>query len=316
MPPPPDHRRPVPGDRVVLRHRLPAGSSHPLTDVVGELVSDGDELVVRTRTGLARVARSDVVRLKTVPARPVAASAVRELEHAAALAWPGLEQAWHGGWLLRAGGGVTQRACSAVPLAGPHGDDVPATADPASLAAVVAFHRSRGLVPRVLAVDRLGATPPGWPTGPEVLVLTGSTDAGSSSGPDAEVAPAPDAAWLARWGRGADRPAVAERVVRAGLSTELGFVRVAGGAAVARVGVTTLPSGAVWAGLTAVVVDPLRRREGLGAAVSRAALAWAAEHGASRVSLQVEADNPAGLALWASLGLTEHHRYRYATAPG
>ena len=116
---------PRPGDRVVVRHRLPAGSSHPVTDVVGELVADGDELVVRRRDGaLVRVARPDVLRLKVVPARAVASSDVREVEHAAALGWPGLEQAWHRGWLLRAGAGLTQRACSAVPLAGPHGDQL------------------------------------------------------------------------------------------------------------------------------------------------------------------------------------------------
>ncbi|GAB2933271.1 GNAT family N-acetyltransferase [Rhodococcus aerolatus] len=301
---------------MVVRHRLPAGSSHPLTDVVGDLVTDGEELVVRRRDGaLVHVDRRDVLRLKVVPARAVAASAIRELEHAAALGWPGLEQAWHAGWLLRAGGGVTQRACSAVPLAGPHGDDAPATADPASLAVVVDFYRARGLVPRVLAVDRLGATPPGWPTGPEVVVMTGRTDAGTGADPGVAFAAEPDAAWLARWGRGADRPAVAERVVRAALSTELAFLSLDGGAAIARVGVSTLPSGAVWAGLTGVVVDPARRREGLGARVSRAAGAWAAQRGASRVCLQVEAGNDAGRALWASLGLTEHHRYRYATPP-
>ncbi len=41
---------------------------------------------------------------------------IRALEHAAALAWPGTEQHWHDGWLLRAGGGYTSRANSAVPL--------------------------------------------------------------------------------------------------------------------------------------------------------------------------------------------------------
>ena len=41
---------------------------------------------------------------------------IRNLEHAAALAWPGVEQQWLGGWLLRFGRGSTRRANSAVPL--------------------------------------------------------------------------------------------------------------------------------------------------------------------------------------------------------
>ena len=63
---------PVPGDRVVVRHRLPAGSSHPLTDALGELLDAGDPLVVRTRDGrLVTVARADVVRLKRSEERRV-----------------------------------------------------------------------------------------------------------------------------------------------------------------------------------------------------------------------------------------------------
>ena len=44
--------RPAPsvplGTRVVLRYRLPAGYSHPMTDVIGELVSVEPVVAVRT----------------------------------------------------------------------------------------------------------------------------------------------------------------------------------------------------------------------------------------------------------------------------
>ena len=46
---------------------------------------------------------------------PVRNSEIRAVEHAAALAWPGTERHWAGGWLLRAGG-TDKRTNSAAPL--------------------------------------------------------------------------------------------------------------------------------------------------------------------------------------------------------
>ncbi len=59
------------GDRVVLRYRLPPGSSHPMTDVLGEL-QGRDPVAVRTDEGrVVSIAIADVVALKTIPPRPV-----------------------------------------------------------------------------------------------------------------------------------------------------------------------------------------------------------------------------------------------------
>lgn len=75
---------PVPGARVVLRHRLPAGSSHPMTDVLGVLESL-DPVVVRAADGrVVTVDPSDVVALKAVPPRPIGTRAVRQREHTTA----------------------------------------------------------------------------------------------------------------------------------------------------------------------------------------------------------------------------------------
>lgn len=303
--------------RVVVRYRRPAGSVPPLTDVLGELVADGDPLRIRTAAGdLVTVAAADVVARRAVPARPVAASAVRDLEHAAALAWPGLEQAWHEGWLLRAGQGFTLRACSAVPLAGPAGDAAPATCDPASLAALQRFSAARGMPTRVTVVDRLGPGPAGWPVGEEVLVLTGPTRAGDADG--VLLAPTPDAAWVAGYARAGADPALAARVLAAGVDAELGFARVVHDGAVvaiARGALTAGPSGARWLGISAVEVDPAWRRRGLATLICAAVSAWAAGRGVGQAYLQVSASNVAALELYAGLGFTEHHRYRYATAP-
>jgi len=79
-------------------------------------------------------APDDVVALRTLSDVPVRTSEIRALEHAAALAWPGVEQHWLDGWLLRAGHGVTYGANSAVPLANSAGQ--------------AAIPRDRRLVPK------------------------------------------------------------------------------------------------------------------------------------------------------------------------
>ena len=94
------------GTRVMVRHRLPAGSVPPLTDVIGHLMQTDPTLQVRTKRGdVVAVAVDDVVVIKALGAAPVRTSDIRNLEYAAALAWPGVEQQWLGGWLLRVGPG-------------------------------------------------------------------------------------------------------------------------------------------------------------------------------------------------------------------
>ncbi len=108
---------PAPGTRVSLRYRLPAGSLPPHTDVVGHLVAAGPTVRVRTKRGdVVDIAAADVVAVRVVPEVPVRTGEIRNLEHAAALGWPGTEQQWLDGWLLRYGLGSTRRANSAVPL--------------------------------------------------------------------------------------------------------------------------------------------------------------------------------------------------------
>lgn len=93
---------PLVGARVSIRHRLPTGE---FTDVIGHVLALAPRIVVRTKSGeLAEISPADVVAMRELSDRPVRASEIRALEHAAALAWPGTEQHWHDGWLLRAGG--------------------------------------------------------------------------------------------------------------------------------------------------------------------------------------------------------------------
>jgi len=71
-----------------------------------------------------------------------------DLERIAAAHWRGTEEEWLGGWLLRAAGGFTGRANSALPL----GD--PGMPLDEAIAAVTRWYRDRGLPP-MMAVPTL-----------------------------------------------------------------------------------------------------------------------------------------------------------------
>ena len=108
---------PAVGTRVSLRYRREEGSVPPLTDVIGHLLQTGPRIRVQTKTGaVVEISADDVVAVRALTAAPVRTSQIRATEHAAALAWPGTEQQWIDGWLLRGAGGHTHRANSAVPL--------------------------------------------------------------------------------------------------------------------------------------------------------------------------------------------------------
>jgi GNAT superfamily N-acetyltransferase len=286
------------GARVTVRYRLPAGSVPPLTDVIGHLEAIGPTLRVRTKRGdVVDVAAGDVVAIKALAAAPVRTGDIRNLEHAAALAWPGVEQRRLGGWLLRFGRGSTRRANSAVPL------DVPTDSD---LSAIIEWYAARSVAPLVAAPDRLLRIPQGVPIDAETLVMTGDVTTQRPS----TVAPAerPDNEWLHLYGR--DVPV---DVLTAVLDGEVAFAAAAG-AAVGRGAVTESPDGTRWVGLSAVHVVETARRRGLARELCGALLAWGAERGATRAYVQVLADNTVATTLYESMGFSVHHRSRYVDA--
>jgi N-acetylglutamate synthase len=142
------------GTRVTVRYRRPAGAVPPLTDAVGLLLAVDPVVRVQTKSGaVVEFAPADVVALRSLTDAPVRTSAIRGLEYAAAAAWPGTEEVWLDGWLLRRGHEVAVSANSAVPL------DL--SAQLTTIPAIVAWYRQRGLPPWLLIPDRLLAPPPG-----------------------------------------------------------------------------------------------------------------------------------------------------------
>lgn len=287
---------PALGTRVMVRYRRAQGSVPPLTDAVGHLLAVGPVVRLRTKTGVVvECSPADVVMLRVLTFAPVRTSDIRALEHAAAMAWPGVEHAWLQGWLLRAGPptgtGTELTANSAVPL------DLSARLG--SVPAIVDWYERRGLSPRLAIPDRLLSVPTGSPgEQPESVLVRDVSDLAGRE-PDASVALSarPDDAWLRAYGRDVDVD-----VLTAVGDGELMFGTL-DGAAVARAAVTDAPDGARWVGLSAIRGDDDRAAT----ALCEALLVWGAGRGATRGYVAV----PDAEANTGWLGFRLHHHRRY-----
>ena len=248
---------------------------------------------------------------------------ISDLEQRAAQGWRAPDEEQLGDWLLRAAGGFTGRANSAL-AAGDPGMPPDRAADvvrgwyharrlPAMIA--IPYPAAR---PDAVALDRLLAERD-WTVRPRTAtVMTARGDqvlAGPGPEPRVavEVAAEPDEAWLARYHfRGQQaRPAVALRVLTS--APWQAFASIRAGGQVIAIGRVAVAAG--WAGLTAIEVDPAYRRRGLARTVTRALAAEAGARGVTRLYLQVEDDNPAARALYRGIGFTDHHDYHYRVAP-
>jgi N-acetylglutamate synthase len=240
---------------------------------------------------------------------------IEALERMAVPGWRAAEEGRLGDWLLRAAAGFTGRANSVLAIGDP-GMPVAAAAE-----YVRDWYRTRGL-PAMIAVPYPAGEPHrspldlelsrrGWTvrSGPATVMVAAASDIeGDPAG--VELDPAPDDAWLARYHyRGQRLPPVAIRLLTSAPWQSFASVRRAG----ETVAIGRVAAAGGWAGLTAIEVDPLHRRRGLGAAVTAALAAAAARHGARQLYLQVEDDN-AARSLYARIGFTEHHGYHYRVA--
>jgi GNAT superfamily N-acetyltransferase len=290
----------------VVRRLLPDGSA---TDVLGELVSlDEEGLQVQPDDGpLSQVPTTDVVAAKVVPARTVRPSSSAEaVQRVADLGWPGLERRRLGGWTLRAAGGFTGRANSALAV----GD--PGLSTDEALEEVRRFYAERDLPARLQVPFPVGGDDDpapgldsaladrGWVCDPPTLLMTAdlrvaraSRDAPDAPGlPDLpeglhiDVSHEPDPAWLSLYRyRGGGLPPVAAQVLTAApWQRFLSLQATATGATVA-VGRVAVAAG--WAGVTAMQVDDAHRRRGLGAAALGALLDLGVQQGARFGYLQV-----------------------------
>jgi ribosomal protein S18 acetylase RimI-like enzyme len=302
------------GRRVSVRRRVEGG----LTDVLGHLLDvTDDRLDVLARGEVLSLPTADVTAAKVVPpATPrrgweVPSVTPDDMQRICWAGWPARDTELLGDWALRAHGGITGRANSAMAV----GD--PGLPLPDALRAVESWYADRDL-PALLQLPladpaNLVMADQGWPR----LHVT-------------VVQVAPIAAVLVGIDRHDDLRAVVERVPSSDwrslmhdLDTGDPEAHVAILTGPERVGFVTLFRGdepvgigrvsveGEWAGVTSVDVAPAARRQGIGSAVMAALLGWAEQQGASSTYLQVRAANPAALKLYDALGYVTHHPYGY-----
>ena len=303
------------GRRVSVRRRTADGP----TDVVGHLIdaSETSATVLRASGEVVVLDRASVVAAKVVPPAPVRRGwelpsvSPDDMQRICWAGWPAREVEMLGQWALRAHGGITGRANSAMAVGSP---GLPL---PEALGRVASWYGQRGLPPllQLPLADPANAAMAslGWQRLHVTIV---------------QAAPIP--AVLARLPERPDLRGVVEPVPSAdwrGLMHDLdtgdpeSHVAILTGPA--RVGFATLYRGeepvgigrvsveGEWAGVTSVDVAPAARRGGVGSAVMGTLLRWAAGQGARWSYLQVRAANDAALRLYAALGYATHHPYNY-----
>lgn len=278
----------VVGQRIVVRHLLPDGRA---TDVLGICTAWGGGVAsIDSLRGAVTIRIADIVSGKPVPPRRSVRHrvAAHDVELHVASLWPTQTTEPLGTWLLRA----------SPPLAGRlrrRGNSALAMAEPGiglrdAAAGVRAFYAGLDQDPLVQVQadsDLEGALAP---LGFHAL---GDGDA------HCQLAP------VSRALRAAGRGTGSGRLTESGASC---LVEVGDGSVAAR-GEAALDGD--WLGLHGLVVDPARRREGLGTAVIADLLDWGASLGATTAWLHVETGNLAGLATYGRLGFVTHHTNRY-----
>jgi ribosomal protein S18 acetylase RimI-like enzyme len=285
------------GSRVSIRYQDSAGEQ---TDIIGVLTARPPHVEIRATGGAVMIAVDDVIAVRELSFAPVRNSEIRTLEYAAALGWPGMEQHWHQGWLLRAGDGTTSRGNSAVPL--------DFSSSLAAVPAIADWYVQRDLVPWLAVPDRLLAVRAASVKRTRVMVRDlVDADAGRA-GPSALLSETPDDAWLACY-----RRAVPVAELTAVVDGKVVFARI-DGIAVGRGALTTAPDGTRWLGISAVTVSEAHRRRGHGRSIWAALTSWGVSRGAQRSYVQVLTDNEAAITLYASLGYGLHHHAGYLDA--
>jgi ribosomal protein S18 acetylase RimI-like enzyme len=306
------------GERIVVRHRLPDSSA---TDVVGWLETREPHLLeVRDVAGtLHRIDRASVVAARRAPAARGGPGPLRtspeELEQVAVDGWAA-EQQPLGEWTLRAAGGFTGRANSALAV----GDPGLPFAEAARR--VQAFSAARGITPRAQVIEASpqehGLRALGWVEDyvPTDVLVTRLAELLGSTPPDPRVRVTeqlePD--WEVAFGvsrPNSAEPDVVRRILDGVPPRAFGGVEHEGGLiAIGRGHVS-----ADWVGLASLWTDPGHRRRGWASAVLRSLGHWAARGGARNAYLQVAAENESAHRAYERLGFVFHHRYRYLSPP-
>ena len=303
------------GARVTVRLHEATGG---FRDIVGTLQRCGDGVneLINSKGQIITFSTDEIAIWREVKPLPDRAGTgapfslrIQELEHLSDLTWPADEITELGKWRLRISDGFTMRANSVLPTgAAPFGEpnlDIDKAVDE-----VVKIYQEKGLTPTFTLplplyeeLDNYLASF-GWNVkiGAEYLVseIPDSLDLDSA---DFEIVitaePTPE--WLE-----VQSDHRLERIMRnyPARYAQIKFQNKT-------IAIGRIATFAKWSLATRVFVNPEFRGKGIGALLMRALMAAAKEEGATKVGLQVDSENGAGLALYKSMGFRFHHSYNY-----
>jgi len=239
---------------------------------------------------------------------------IQELEHLSDLTWPADAIKEIGKWRLRISDGFTMRANSVLPTgAAPFGEpnlDLSKAVDE-----VVKIYQEKDLTPTFTLplplyeeLDNYLAGL-GWKVkiGAEYLVNDIPENLELESVDfQIEISAEPSPEWLAVQGFHQ-----LERIMR---NYPARYAQVKSEGKI--VGIGRIATYEKWSLATRVFVDPEFRGKGIGTLLMRALMAAAKDEGATKVGLQVNSENGAGLALYKSMGFRFHHSTNFRVLLG
>ena len=245
---------------------------------------------------------------------------IRHLEDLTPLVWPPAETDRLDGWVMAFDRGVTHRANSVVPNAWSGRIDLTK-----AISEVERRYRNRGLPPTFkltrasipAGLDRTLADAGYWEEGATEVMVGAAAEVAAVCGDthDAAMLDSPRRNWMtaAGWQPESNPSHDARRRIVSRISEPRAFAvaEVDGEPAGAAIGIVR----GDWVHLCAVHTRPDLRGRGIGRALIGGLAKWAFEHGATRLFVQVEIDNPRAKALYERCALRTAYRYHYRVAP-
>lgn len=299
------------GQRFSIRLRDPAGGYR---DVVGHLKS-ATSLVNRKGQEISFDPEQIFV-WREIVQRPTLAGKgapltlrVLELDQICNLTWPATENLENSGWLMRAASGVTNRANSVLPLVA-NLEAGTLTDFAEKLLVAQEFYQKRNL-PTIFQVAL-----PTWQLLSDKLRAIGAVETIRGNTMVADLTSSkqnvPTGFEIAQSNQVTDewlelQPTPGIEKILAGCSaTYLTIIKNSQTIATCRIALAKS-----WSSITRVYVHQDFRGQGLGKAITAAALEASFEQGATKALLQVEASNAIAIGIYESLGFNFHHEYSY-----
>ena len=299
------------GKRVTIRLREPGGGYR---DIVGILQSERQ--LINSKSESISFSPEEIAIWREIKPLPDLAGKgaplsqrIMELEKLSDLTWPAEKIIEFGKWRLRISDGFTMRANSVLPTgAGPIGE--PPIDLVTAINQVIDIYRENNLAPTFTIplpvyseLDKY-LEQAGWKIQVSANFLIrdiGDLEISNSSEFTVEILDYPSKQWLAMRSDQLLEKLMQRYPARYG-SIKFGEQVVAVGR------IATLGS---WSIVTRLFVDPAYRGKGMATNLMNNLLAAAVRDGATKVALQVDEENGAGLALYQSMGFRTHHQYTY-----